>query len=304
MLFKQFSGSFTGQQSPATFTLTAPSSVTATFVQPQPQITFNTNPPGLLISVDGANYPTPVTFAWGTNETHAVGGPPQPITPASQTSQYAFSSWADSATAPSPRNFSGSLTPATYTVNFGTQYLVSTQVTPGMSGTVTGGGWYNAGSTATLQETPAAGFNFSSFSGSVSSTQTSLQVPVNGPVQETATYTAARPPILYASSSGRTENADGTVTVPIVLANLAGGGPAGDATITGVSVMGVPTGGGTPVIQSPALPYIVGTLFPGQNGQTTLTVLWPTSATRATFHVTFTANNGAYSGSTNISLFR
>jgi hypothetical protein len=302
-VFKQFTGASTNQQSPATITMNAPASVTGVFVAQQAQTTFNTNPPGLTILVDGVSYPTPASFAWATTESHSVAGPIQIISPGAQ---LVFTSWSDNSTA-SPRTFSGSATPVTYTLNFGQkQYLVSAQVSPSLSGTVTGTGWYTAGAQATLQATAAQGFNFGSYSGGVTSTQKSVQFTVTGPVQVTANFSGIKPPLLYASSSGRVDNGDGTVTVPIILNDLPSAGPAGNAAITGVSIGAVPLGAGAPTIMPPPTGYPVsmGTLLPGQSSAaTSLTVVWPTSATRVTFNIQFTASGG-YSGSTNLTIFR
>ncbi|HKD07322.1 MAG TPA: hypothetical protein VKB79_15575 [Bryobacteraceae bacterium] len=302
-VFKQFTGASTSQQSPATITLNAPASATGMFVAQQAQTTFNTNPPGLTILVDGVSYPTPANFAWATTETHSVAGPTQTTAPGTQV---LFTSWSDHSTA-SPRTFSGSATPVSYTLNFGqTQYLVSAQVVPSLSGSVTGAGWYSAGTQATLQATAAQGFNFSSYSGGISSTQPIVPFTVTGPVQVSANFTGVKPPLLYASSAARIDNGDGTVVVPIILNDLASAGPAGNAAITGVSVVTVPLGAGPPTINPPATPYPVGvgTLLPGQSSPALpLTVVWPTSATRVTFNIQFAASGG-YSGSTNLTIFR
>jgi hypothetical protein len=301
--FKQFAGASTSQQSPATITMNAPASVTGVFLVQQAQTTFSTNPPGLNILVDGVSYPTPANFTWATTEIHSVAGPTQTIAPGTQV---LFTSWNDHSTA-SPRTFSGSATPVSYALNFAqTQFLVSAQVLPSLSGSVTGTGWYTANTQATLQATAAQGFSFGSYSGGISSTQPTVQFTVTGPVQVNANFAGVKPPLLYASSAARIDNGDGTVIVPIILNDLASAGPAGNAAITGVSVVTVPLGAGAPTINPPTTPYPVGvgTLLPGQSSPALpLTVVWPTSATRVTFNIQFTASGG-YSGSTNLTIFR
>jgi len=68
-----------------------------------------------------------------------------------------FLNWVDGATA-NPRVITAPSAPAVYTALFTAQYFVTAKANPSQGGTVTGGGWYTAGSTATLTASPAAGY--------------------------------------------------------------------------------------------------------------------------------------------------
>lgn len=81
------------------------------------------------------------------------------------------------------------------TANFtqtATQYQLTTTVSPSGGGTVSpscpGGCMYNSGSQVTITATPVAGYQFASFTGSVSSGSNPLTVTLNGPISETANF--------------------------------------------------------------------------------------------------------------------
>ncbi len=300
-LFKNFNGTITGQQSPAPLTMNGASSVTAVFTNNQFQTTFNTNPAGLNISVDGKNYSTPISFPWATNESHIVDGPIQ-STGATGT-RYAFDHWGDVNNG-SPRTFANLTSAGTFTLNFALQYQVTTLVSPTAAGTLTGAGWYAPNATVTLQATPAQGFNFSSYSNGVNSTNNPFQFTITAPVQANVNFAAAKPPILFASAGARVDLGNGVIQLPIVLNDLATAGPAGDAVISSITVSGTPTGSSAPTFSFPASGQSVGTIFPGMSGQITLNVTWPTSATRVTFNIKYTANGLAYQSGNSITLFR
>jgi hypothetical protein len=305
-VFKQFTGGLSSQQSPGLLTMNGATTVTGVFVPVQALTSFNTVPAGLSILVDGVSYPTPASFAWATTEQHTVAAPtPQAGSVAGV--QYVFNNWNDTVLPVSPRNFGGSSTAVTYTLDFSPQYQVSVAVNPSSAGTVSGTGWFAANAKTTLQATAAAGFAFSSFSGGVTSSSNPVQLTVLGPFQVTANFTATQAPLLFASSAACVDLGNGNVQVPIVLTDLPGTGPAGNAMLTGVTVTSVPTGASLPVVQTtiPAGGFALGTLFPGQSSsQTVLTVAWPTSATRATFAIKYSANGGTYTGTNSITIFR
>lgn len=95
----------------------------------------------------------------------------------------------------------------TYTVN---NYTISTAVTPTGGGTVTGGGSYQYGKTATLTATPATGYKFKYWQDNSSLTNATRTVTVSG----AATYTAVFEKLTYTATF---KNGDGstleTVTV-------------------------------------------------------------------------------------------
>lgn len=67
-------------------------------------------------------------------------------------------------------------------------YTVTTAVNPVSSGTVTGGGSYSAGSTATLAASPATGYSFKNWSGNLTGTANPATITVNGDKSITANF--------------------------------------------------------------------------------------------------------------------
>jgi hypothetical protein len=82
-----------------------------------------------------------------------------------------------------------------------------------------------------------------------------------------------------------------------------GSGPAADASITGIVNILVTSGSGV-VTSATVTPLALGAIAAGGQAATNLVFNWPSTATRVQFTVRFAANNGAYSGSTTITLFR
>jgi hypothetical protein len=130
-----------------------------------------------------------------------------------------------------------------------------------------------------------------------------VQLTVNAPATVIANFTATVAPVLVASSSGRTDIGNNMVRVPLVLMN-AGRGPAGDAVITGIDTVATMQGSGAVSVQFPQGGVPLGTIVPGQRAQTAVDFNWPTSATRVSFTVRYSANGGAYQGSNAITIFR
>ena len=217
-------------------------------------------------------------------------------------SRYGFTGWNDGNTS-ATRVFTGSATDVTYTANLFVEYLLTVNVTPAASGTVSTAGWYKAGQVAPLTATPATGFVFVGFSGGATSATSPVPVTMSGPMTVTATFRAARAPVLYAASSGRTDLGNGQVSVPIVVTNT-GPGPAGDAVITAIDGFQTPLGGGDVTASVPANGIALGTILAGSKAQAAVNFQWPTSATRVTFTVHYSANSGAYQGANTITVFR
>jgi probable HAF family extracellular repeat protein len=71
--------------------------------------------------------------------------------------RWSFSSWQDGSNS-NPRVFTAPAQATTYNALFTAQYLVVTSASPPQGGTISGGGWYNSGATATITATPANGY--------------------------------------------------------------------------------------------------------------------------------------------------
>ncbi len=70
-----------------------------------------------------------------------------------------------------------------------TQYYLSTAANPSGAGTVSpGSSWWNSGSPVTITATPASGYHFTGFTGSVNSGSNPLAVTMNSSMTETANF--------------------------------------------------------------------------------------------------------------------
>ena len=108
------------------------------------------------------------SFTWKVGSSHTLATT-SPQAGATGT-RAQFSSWSDSGTISHSVTASASIT--TYTAAFNTQYLVTTALSPDVAGTVTvlpssSDGYYNAGSPVQLTASPAGGYAFSNFTGTV-----------------------------------------------------------------------------------------------------------------------------------------
>lgn len=167
----------------ASGTVTANRTITANFTRTLRSYT-------ITIASNNTDYgtvsPTSITASYGASISASgnvvtVGSSTSTATAKTATAQYtyAFSSWT---------NASGTVSGTkTITANFTrttNSYTITTAVDPTGTGSVTGGGSYNYGSSATLTATPSTGYEFSQWSdGNTSNPRT---VTVTG----TATYTA------------------------------------------------------------------------------------------------------------------
>ncbi len=300
-VFKQFTGDSTSLAAPAVVIMNAPKSVQAVFVPAQGRTTFTTAPSGLQIVVDGTPYSTPVSFTWAPAETHSVSAP---IQAGQRGGRFVFTGWADAGNTANPRTFGGSSTDVAYTAQFATQYLVTANVVPAASGALSGSGWYAPNTPLQFQATAAPGFRFVSLSGGVTSASTPVSATVTGPLTVTANFAALGTPLLYASSTGRTDLGNEIVAVPIVLNNL-GSGPAPDVAVYAIENIQVPQGGGAVSAVLPPGGLLMGTIPAGAKGTGVVNFKWPTTAARVTFTVRYRSLIGStYAGSNTISLYR
>jgi bacillolysin len=156
-------------------------------------VTITTSPSGRQITVDGTPYTAPQTFNWTPGTSHTIGVS-SPQSGAAGT-QYVYSSWSDGGG--QSHSITTPASPTTYTAYFTTQYQLTTAVNPPGSGSVNpncpSGCWYNSGSQFDLTATPAGGYAFSSWSGSVSSTANPLNITMNALKSVTANFVTVVP---------------------------------------------------------------------------------------------------------------
>jgi hypothetical protein len=152
-------------------------------------ITIQTSPAGLQFSVDGGAAQTAPQVLSLSQGQHTISAATQA---GGAGTQYVFSSWSDGG-APTHSVTVGT-SAATYTATFTTQYLLTTSATPAGDGTVTASpsssGYYNAGAGVQLTASPAAGYQFSNWSGGLSGSANPQSITMNAPESVTAHFAA------------------------------------------------------------------------------------------------------------------
>jgi len=122
-----------------------------------------------------------------------------------------------------------------------------------------------------------------------------------------ANFTSAGLPHLYAAPGAAPSDSTAGLLVPLVLQNVGTGGALAPAinSITQIKVLsgsGAVTYVGNPA--SPGAAVTFADIPAGGSAQASVLMNWPATATRVQMTVDFTANNGAYQGSTILNLFR
>jgi hypothetical protein len=216
------------------FTATAdPANTGTTFhalITPPVPITFQSNPSGCSIQVDGAAYTTPVTIQFLPG-THIVDASIAQSAPSG--TRYNFLSWSDNGTAAHTVIVS---TAATLAANFTTQYYLTTAASPPAGGTVVPpSGWYNPGAAVAIGVTPNNGYLFSGFSGSLSGATTPQSLTMTAPASVTAAFL---PDFTISTATGMATVPAGS-TSPIAV-NVTG--PAGSPMTVAFDAPGLPAG--------------------------------------------------------------
>ena len=187
----------TGLGNQASVLMDGPKTSTANY-QLQYKITFaqsgaGSDFTGTVVTIDGTNYAIsglPTWFWWDDRSTHSFAFS-SPLVVTVIVKQYAWTSATGLSTAQS-----GSITVSgsgSETGNYKTQYYLSMQLNPSGAGSVTPlSGWYDAGSSLSIQASSASGWIFSSWTGSGSGSYTGTGNPatvtMNGPITETANF--------------------------------------------------------------------------------------------------------------------
>ena len=262
--------------------------------------TITTAPPGLTVSIDGTNYTAPQVVSWtpGSNHTLAVTSP---LTNGG--TRYTLTSWSTGA-ATTQITVQAPSTGTTITATFATQYQLTTGTNPTTVGSVSGAGWYAAGSVATVQATVPANYQLAYFSGDLTGPTNPQNLTMNGPKNVVANFQSTAAPVLTAAVSGKADGATGQRVWTIRLSNT-GLGTATGTQITAVTpsqTSGTPCSPAVSVVT--AMPVTVGTIAPAANATGLVTLNFsgcPDTTVRLSVKVAFTANSGAYSGSTTIS---
>jgi hypothetical protein len=187
-------------------------------------VTVQTSPSGRSVTVDGTTYTAaPVTFNWIAGQSHTIG------TTSSQNgssgTRYLWRNWSDSGT------ISHSVTPTvstTYTANFTTQYFLTMNSSTG--GSVSpASNWYDSGAAVPIDGSVIKDYVFNSWSGAGSGSYTGPQNPVdiviNGPITETASFTQVPGTTPFAIQNGAVFGLVANVNQSYVTAEAAGAQP-------------------------------------------------------------------------------
>ncbi len=170
-------------------------------------VRLNSNPAGRTFSMTGSGCPangqrsapyegffTSCTVQWDTPVDSGNG------------TRHSFQAWGDTFNG-NARNFvfpSDLGQPAsTFTGNFVTEHQLTTQAIPSSGGTVSGAGWYTAGSTAGVAAIPNAGFVFTGFTGGLTGVVTPRVIVMNEPKAITGNFTTTPPAVLSGIVTGK-----------------------------------------------------------------------------------------------------
>jgi hypothetical protein len=137
--------------------------------------------------VDGVSYSSTQTFNWilGSSHSLAVSSPQS----GGAGTEYVFTGWSDGGAA--SHNVTAPNSPVTYTANFGTQYQLTTVVSPAGSGSVTpaSGQFFASGTVVSLTATANSGYTFASWSGNVVAPgNSSTTITMSAPQTVTASF--------------------------------------------------------------------------------------------------------------------
>ncbi len=190
--FKSWSGGASGTTNPIQVTMTGNKSVTATFVQ-QCALTVVANPTAGGTVTGSGTYDSGTTVT--VKATVAAG--------------WKFVNWTGPVANANLASTTITLTgDTTVTANFVQVFTLTVTASPSGSGTVTGGGTYNVGSTVPVTATPAANYQFVNWSGPVADPNSpSTTVTITDTTTVTANFIR-----LYTMTVTVTPTGSGTVT--------------------------------------------------------------------------------------------
>ena len=184
------------------------------------------------------------------------------------------------------------------------QYVLTTQASPSQAGTVSGGGSYAPGTRVSVIATAAPGYYFVNFSGGLAGAPNPQMLFMNADSRVTANFApVATEPVLVPSVGSRTRPSTSQLTLNMRLTDSVGAGAANIATIVSVTAIQTTKGNGTVSVVS-ALPVNIGNLISGETGSANVTFNWPENAKEVRFTVNFSANSGAYTGSSALSVLQ
>jgi fibronectin type III domain protein/List-Bact-rpt repeat protein len=186
-------------------------------------VTIQTSPSGRSVSVDGTTYVAPASFTWVAGQSHTIATTDPQSGPSG--TQYVWNNWSDNG------GISHSVTPTTdaiFTAKFTTQYRLT--MNSGAGGTVTpASNWFDSGSTVQIDASVNKDFVFNAWAGAGSGGYTGTQNPVNivmnAPITETASFTQVTGTTPFAIQNGAVMGFVANVNQSYVTAEGAGAKP-------------------------------------------------------------------------------
>jgi hypothetical protein len=292
--------------------MSAVESVTANFV---PQATINSSPSGLPFTVSGTGCSagsyaaTPMTLAWTPGSsctvtfaaTVAAGSP----------TQFVFTQWQDNSSTNPVRTIPAGSSPASYTANFQTQYLLTTQVSPSTTyGSISPTTEYvNAGATPQVSAAANLGFGFTGFTGALSGATPQNLPALTGPVTVIASFVALPDLAIVSSHTGNFDQGQLGATYTLMVGNNGPGSTSGTVMVTetlpsGLTLVSMSGSGWTCGAPNPANVCITGNII-GMGGSyqpITVTVNVATNASASVTNMASVSVAGDYNSSNNTSM--
>jgi len=174
---------------------------TITVTAAQTGITIQTSPAGLQFTVDGGAAQTAPQTLNLSQGPHTIAVATTQAGPAG--TQYVFTGWSDNGAA--SHSITVGSTGAIYTASFKTQYQLTISASPAAGGSVTPatGGYYDSGSSVPISATPASGYSFSVWTGSVAAASSAAtSVTMNAPETVVANFLTVTAVTIHTSPTG------------------------------------------------------------------------------------------------------
>ncbi|MBL0159189.1 MAG: hypothetical protein IPP47_19050 [Bryobacterales bacterium] len=268
-------------------------------LQVVPPAIVGATPDGIPFTVDGAPFTSQQTFAWAPGTRHTIS---VPVLANTNLGSYLFARWNDAGTV-TREVIAPSSAAQSWVATFDLAYPLSALVSPLNGGSIgltplPEQGFYRSGARVSVAANPASSHVFTGFRGDLTGLANPQVVTVDRPVSLAAQFAVGAPSLV--AIAGAVQRAASPVQVQIQLLNR-GTLPATNARIISVSGIRVLAGTGavTPVTQTVNL----GNILPGANARGAISFVWPATATRIQFTVTFGDASG-YRGSTTMAVFR
>ena len=253
---------------------------------------FQTTPVNLSLSVGDLTEAAPFSGQFTDGSALAIGTTsPQP---GAAGVRYTFKGWSDGGAM--NHTIEVPAKGGTYTAAFNTQYSLTASVLPAASGKITpgSGGFFNSGTVVSLTATPAAGYAFTSWTGSVANANSATTtITMSAPQTVTANFTPL-PTTVTAALIGRTGESNARVW-SFSFTN-AGAGQANNVQINSFVLTQTAGTSCTPSLIS-ALPVLVGNVAPGKVIDGKVSINFSSCGSTARFSLTMgsSENNGASS---------